>query len=160
MNATQRSTLFLKIALLAMGLAGLALCLLWLPGVAADTAETNPQTAYLRVPFLICAYVAAIPYFLALVQAYRLLTYIDGDQAFSTLSVRALLAIKRCAVTVSVLLAAGTLFAVLVESGATGVVRLGCIVVLASSVIATFAAVLQRLLQEAVAIKSEHDLTV
>ena len=43
---------------------------------------------------------------------------------------------------------------------APGVIFIGLVVPFASMVIAVFAAVLQRLLQEAIDIKSENDLTV
>ena len=39
-------------------------------------------------------YVAAIPFFVALYQAFKLLSYIDKNQAFSELSVKALKKIK------------------------------------------------------------------
>ena len=47
-----------------------------------------------------------------------------------------------------------------IEGDRAGVVMLGLLSILASSVIATFAAVLQKLLQEAIDIKLENDLTV
>ena len=43
---------------------------------------------------------------------------------------------------------------------APGIIVIGLVIIFASMVIAVFAAVLQRLLQEAIDIKSENDLTV
>ena len=43
---------------------------------------------------------------------------------------------------------------------APGIILIGMVVIFASMVIAVFAAVLQRLLQEAIDIKSENDLIV
>ena len=43
---------------------------------------------------------------------------------------------------------------------APGLILVGMVLIFASMVIAVFAAVLQRLLQEAIDIKSENDLTV
>ena len=43
---------------------------------------------------------------------------------------------------------------------APGVILIGMVIIFASMVIAVFAAVLQRLLKEAIDIKSENDLTV
>ena len=43
---------------------------------------------------------------------------------------------------------------------APGIILIGMVIIFASMVIAVFAAVLQRLLQEAIDIKSENDLTV
>ena len=43
---------------------------------------------------------------------------------------------------------------------APGIILIGMVIIFASIVIAVFAAVFQRLLQEAINIKSENDLTV
>ena len=48
-------------------------------------------------------YVSVIPFFVALYQAFKLLSYIDKNQAFSELSVKALKNIKYCAITISIL---------------------------------------------------------
>lgn len=155
------STNFLKVVVFLIGIVVLALCIFGLPGIASRDAEANPETAYLKYPFLVCAYVLSIPFFVALYQAFKLLTYIDRNKAFSELSVRALRYIKYCAITISVLIVLGIIFVILfIEGDRAGVIMLGLICTFASSVIATFAAVLQRLLQEAIYIKSENDLTV
>jgi hypothetical protein len=46
------------------------------------------------------------------------------------------------------------------KDDAPGATALGLVIILASIVIATFAAVLQKLLQDALDMKSENDLTV
>lgn len=70
--------------------------------------------------------------------------------------------IKYCAITISILhLFVLPLFYVFAElDDAPGVIFVGLVVPFASLVIAVFAAVLQKLLQEAIHIKSENDLTV
>ena len=103
----------------------------------------------------------SIPFFVALYQAFKLLIYIDRNKAFSELSVRALKVIKSCAITISAFIVAGIIFvAIFIEGDRAGVIVLGLICTFASSVIATFAAVLQKLLKDALDIKSENDLTV
>jgi biotin transporter BioY len=111
---------------------------------------------------LIYLYVTALPFYFALYQAFRLLNYIDQNKAFSELSVNALKLIKYCAVTISVLYAAGMpLFYLMAEiDDAPGIIVIGLVIIFASMVIAVFAAVLQKLLKEAIDIKSENDLTV
>jgi hypothetical protein len=132
-----------------------------LPGIASRDAEANPETDYLQYPFLVCAYVLSIPFFVALYQTFKLLIYIDRNKAFSELSVRALRYIKYCAITISILIVLGIIFVVIfIEGDLAGVIGLGLMCTFASSIIATFAAVLQRLLQEAIDIKSENDLIV
>ena len=107
-------------------------------------------------------YVSVIPFFIALYQAFKLLSYIDKNQSFSELSVTSLKKIKFCAITISGLYVVIMPFVFLVADldDAPGLIIIGMVPVFASMVIAVFAAVLQRLLQEAIHIKSENDLTV
>ena len=158
----QGSTLFLKIAVFIIGTPVLALCIFGLPGMAARDAAAHPETAYLQYPFLIGAYITVTPFFVALYQAFKLLRYIDKNKAFSDLSVKALKKIKYCAITISILhVLVWPLFYIFAEiDDAPGVIFIGLVVPFASMVIAVFAAVLQKLLQEAINIKSENDLTV
>jgi hypothetical protein len=161
MKRKQGSTIFLKVVLFLLGITVLALCIFGLPGIASRDAEANPETAYLQYPFLVCAYVLFTPFFFALYQAFKLLAYIDRNKSFSELSVRSLRYIKYCAITISILIVLGIIFvAIFIEGDRTGVIMLGLIGTFASSVIATFTAVLQKLLKEAIKIKSENELTV
>jgi hypothetical protein len=156
----QRSTLFLKIAVFIIGTPVLALCIFGLPWLANN--PVNPDYAHILYPILIIMYVSVIPFFVALYQAFKLLSYIDKNKAFSEISVKALNKIKYCAITISGLYVVGMpFFYILAElDDAPGIILIGLVVIFASMVIAVFAAVLQRLLQEAIDIKSENDLTV
>jgi hypothetical protein len=150
------STLFLRGVVLLIALVVLALCLFVLPaGLMSD------NTGYYR-PLLAGLYLPAVPFFFALYQAWRLLDFIDKNKAFSKLSVEALQRIKYCALIISGLYAAGMpyIFYVGDRDDAPGAVAIGLVIVGASFVIATFAAVLQKLLESGRKIKSENDLTV
>ena len=149
------STLFLKSVISLIGIAVLALCFLF-------TLEVTKAGGALFLPILIIMYVTAIPFFSALYQALKLLGYIDKNTAFSELSVKALRNIKYCAITISALCVAGMpfLFSVADKDDAPGVVGFGLVFILASIVVATFAALLQRLVQNGLDMKSENDLTV
>ena len=156
------TTLFLKIAVILIGIPVLALCIFLVPGIASFAAELYPDIAYMKYLVLIDMYAAAIPFYFALYQAFKLLSYIDKNQAFSELSVKALKNIKYCAITISSLYVLGMpLFYLMAEIvDAPGIILIGLVIIFASMVIAVFAAVLQKLLQEAIDIKSENDLTV
>ncbi|UOE62400.1 DUF2975 domain-containing protein [Priestia filamentosa] len=160
----QSSTLFLKIAVFIIGIPVLALCIFWLPWIATKDAAAHPETAYLQYPFLIGAYITVTPFFLALYQSLKLLSYIDQNKVFSELSVRALKYIKYCAITISTLIVVGIISGFILIAGEgediTGFISLGLMLTFASMVIAVFAAVLQRLLQKVIDIKSENDLIV
>jgi hypothetical protein len=156
----QGSTIFLKIAVFLIGTPVLALCIFGLPWLANN--PVNPDYAHILYPIVIGIYVSVIPFCVALYQAFKLLSYIDKNQAFSELSVKALRNIKFCAMTISGLYVVILPFVYLVAEldDAPGLIIVGMAPILASMVIAVFAAVLQRLLQEAINIKSENDLTV
>ncbi|MBP3047440.1 DUF2975 domain-containing protein [Bacillus subtilis subsp. subtilis] len=149
-------------ALVLIGIPILALCIFLVPKIANYSAELFPNIAYIKYLVFIYLYVTAIPFYFALYQAFKLLSYIDKNKAFSGLSVRALKNIKYCAVTISIFYAAGMpVFYLMAEiDDAPGIIVIGLIIIFASMVIAVFAAVLQKLLKEAIDIKSENDLTV
>ncbi len=152
----QVSTLFLKLVVSTIGIVVLGLCVFLLQAAIASEEARD------FLPVLLGMYVAAIPFFLALYRTLKLLVYIDKREAFSDSSVKALSSIKLCAIAVSAVYAAMMPFIVYVadKDDAPGFTALGFVIILASIVIATFAAVLQRLLQDAIDIKSENEFTV
>ncbi|RKL65394.1 hypothetical protein CR203_20820 [Salipaludibacillus neizhouensis] len=156
------TTLFLRIALIIIGIPVLALCLFLVPEIANFAAELYPDIAYIKYLIFIDLYATAIPFYFALYQAFKLLSYIDKNKAFSELSVRALKVIKYCAFTISLLYVVGMplFFLIAEKDDAPGIILLGMVMIFASMVIAVFAAVLQKLLKNAIDIKSENDLTV
>ena len=156
----QGTTLFLKIALFLIGIPVLTLSIVG--GIWLVNHPANPAYAHMLYPIVIGMYVSSIPFYMALYQAFKLLGYIDRNKAFSELSVKALKVIKKCALTISTvyLVMLPFVFLVAQSDDAPGLVLVGMVPIFASMVIAVFAAVLQRLLQEAIDIKSENDLTV
>lgn len=155
------STFFLRGVVFLIGVIVLALCILL--GYQVLTGEMNPESAYLQYLFLFGLYATTIPFFFALYQTLKLLSYIDKNKAFSELSVKALKNIKYCATTISILYATTVMPFILhvaQEDDAPGLGALGLVITLAPIVVAVFAAVLQKLLKNAIDIKSENDLTV
>lgn len=160
MKRKQVSTIILRLVIFLIGILVLALYIFMVPWMANKAAENYP--VYWVYPILIAVCVTAIPFFFALYQTLKLLSHIDRNIAFSELSVKALRIIKYCAVTISILHVACLpfLYFIAEKDDAPGIIILGLIIPFASSVIATFAAVLQKLLKEAIDIKSDNDLTI
>ncbi|MFS0774865.1 DUF2975 domain-containing protein [Neobacillus sp. 3P2-tot-E-2] len=156
----QGTTLFLKLAVILIGLPVLALGIFGVPWLAKN--PVNPDYAHMLYPIVLGMYISAIPFYMALYQAFKLLGYIDKNEAFSEKSVKALNKIKKCAITMSILFVLIIPFVYLVADldDAPGLIIIGMVPIFASIVISVFAAVLQRLLQQAIDIKSENDLTV
>ena len=158
-SMTRGATIFLRVVISLIAMAAFAVCIFPLPRMVTQEAAKTPDTAWLVYLFLVGAYIMAVLFFVALYQAFKLLTYIDRNKAFSELSVRALRHIKHSAISISLLMVAG-IAAVMVLSAGTGediagIVAMGLLLTFASSVVATVAAVLQRQVQKAIDLKKQ-----
>lgn len=157
------STWFLKLAVFVIGAPVLAFCISMVPVIVRNVgAGMLSGWDLVNLGILTIIYLTAIPFYMALFQTFKLLGYIDKSKAFSELSVKALMKIKKYAMIISGLYVVGLpLFYMFAEfDDAPGVVIVGMMLVFTPLVIAVFAAVLQRLLQEAIHFKAENDLTV
>jgi hypothetical protein len=94
------STAFLQVVIVLIGIGALAL-MLWEPHVEGRNAHATLFQIYFNDPFLAYAYIASIPFFVALYQALKVLGDIARNEAFSQRSVRALRIIKYCALAVA-----------------------------------------------------------
>jgi hypothetical protein len=153
-------TTFLKGVLVLMASIAVT-ALLWFPQTEGRAANLDLLSIY-SDPFIIYIYVASLPFFATLYQSFRLLGYIEKNKAFSQISVNALRNIKYYALTLSGLIAAAMSYIAITskEDDPAGAIAMSIVIIFASIVIATAAAVFQKLLQNAVDIKSENDLTV
>ena len=153
------STIFLRLVISLIAIGALAVCIFPLPRMIAKEAAKTPDTAWQIYLFLIGAYFQAALFVFALYQAFKLLNYIDGNKAFSELSVRALRHIKRSALTIGLLMVAGIAWLLVLSAGtgedSAGPVMIGIIGTFASSVVAALAAVFQTQVQKAIEPKKE-----
>ena len=154
------STLFLKFVICLIGLGALIL-LIWFPQLEGRAANLDLINIYLD-PLIIYTYIGSIPFFVALYQAIKLLGYVDGNKVFSQASVDAVKKIKYCAIAFFGFILLGILYirVSVVDDDPAGVTAMSIFITFATIIVATAAAVFQRLLQNAVDIKSENDLTV
>ena len=154
------ATLFLRAVLVLIGIGALAL-LLWEPHLEGRNAHATLFAIYFKDPFLAYAYVASIPFFIGLYQAFKVLGYAGRNKEFSPSAVRSLRTIKYCAIAIIGFVAVGEVIIMFGNSDdRAGGVFIGILIIFASIVVATAMAVLERGLQNAVAMKSENDLTV
>jgi hypothetical protein len=159
---TRTSTLFLQGAIILLGIGALAL-LLWEPQIEGVNAHaTTFSQIYLDDPFLALVYAGSILFFIALYQAFKVLGYAGQNKIFSQASVKALRTIKYCAIAIIGFVAAEEIF-IMLNHGSddpAGGVFMGILITFGSIVIATAAAVFEKLLQSAVEMKTEQDFTV
>jgi hypothetical protein len=156
------SIIFLQVVIVFLGIGVLA-ALLWEPQLEGRNVNATQFEIYFKDPFLAYIYLAFVPFFIGLYQAFRMLGYARRDEIFSQRSVRALRTIKYCAVTTAVLILGAQAYIFIFVRGTddiAGGVMMGAIIIFVSAIFATAAAVFERILQNAVDIKSENDLTV
>src|SRR6202795_4907599 len=154
-------SLFLRAVLVLIGIGALAL-MLWEPHIEGRNAHATLFEIYFKDPFLAYAYIASIPFFIALYQAFKVLGYAGQNKVFSEAAVKALRTIKYCALAIIGFVVVEEIF-IMLNHGSddpAGGVFMGVLITFGSIVIATAAAMFERILQNAVDIKSENDLTV
>jgi hypothetical protein len=154
------SIFFLRAVILLLGALVLA-GMLWEPQIEGRNVNADQMTIYFRDPFLAYAYVGSLPFFFGLYQGFKLLGYVGRGEAFSPAAVKALRSIKYCALAVIGFIAGAEVYIMFgVSDDRAGPVAMGIFACFIGVVTATAAAVLERVLQNAVVLKSENDLTV
>ncbi len=158
------STLFLKAVLIIIAIGMFVFAYFAFPSIWKGLPIEWPAltTTSFLYPGMIGIFATALPFLFALFQAFKLLQYIDANQAFSELSIKALRSIKFSAIAMTVLYATALplIFLVAELDDAPGLILIYSAFAGAPLVVATFAAVLQKLVQNAIDLKSENDLTI
>jgi hypothetical protein len=153
------STIFLRIVIVLIGIAALAF-MIWEPHVEGVNAHATVFQMYFN-SFVAYAFMASIPFFVALYQAFKLLGYVGQNRVFSQEAVKALRTMKYCALAIIGFVAVSAIFMINGDrDDRPAGVFMRLLVTFPSIVVATAAAMFERILQNAVEIKSENDLTV
>ncbi len=154
------STLFLKAVILLIAVSAVA-GLVRFPQTEGAAQGLDLISIYTD-PFIIYTYVGSIPFFVGLYQAFKLLNLIEANKAFSQAAVNTLRNTKYASLSLIGFIALALFYIRFFAQGddPAGPTMVGIIASFAVAVIATAAAVFQKLLQNAVDLKSENDLTV
>lgn len=157
------SILFLQAVVILIGIGILAL-MLWEPHIEGRNLHATLFEVYFKDPFLIYAYTASVSFFVGLYQVFKLLGYIGKNNVFSQNSVKALRTIKYCAIVLIIFILGAEAYFFIVQSGKgediAGGVAMGFFMIFISVTIATSSALFEKILQNAVDMKSENDLTI
>jgi hypothetical protein len=154
------STIFLQVVIVLIGIGALAL-LLWEPHVEGVNKHATVFEIYFKDSFLAYVYIGSIPFFAALYQAFKVLGYAEQNKIFSQAAVKALRTIKYCAIAIIGFVAVSVIFMMFSDpDDRPAGVFMRILITFPSIVVATAAAMFERILRNAVEIKSENDLTV
>lgn len=155
------STVFLQAVVVLVAILALFL-LIRMPMTEGRAAHLDIFHIYTD-PFILYGYAASIAFFVALYKAFRLLGYVGQGRMFSTEAVLALRSIKHCAIVLCILIVAAGIYIILShpkDDDPAGFLAMCMITTFVGIVVATVAAIFQKILQNAIDIKSENDLTI
>lgn len=102
-------TVLLQILIVLIGICALAF-LLWEPHIEGRNAHATLFEIYFKDPVLAYAYLASIPFFGGLYQAFKALGYVRQDKTYSPATLKALRTIKYCAIAVIAFVAVSVTF--------------------------------------------------
>lgn len=155
------SIVFLQVVIVLIGIVAIAI-LLWFPQTEGRAANLDLLSIYLD-PFILYGYATSIAFFVALYKAFKLLGYIGQNKVFTSNAVKTLKSIKYCAIIISILIVLAGLYIRLFhhkEDDPAGFLAICIVTTFVAIVVATTAAIFEKLLQTAIDMKSENDLTI
>ena len=154
------AAIFLQILIVLFG--GMVLAALLIgPQFEGRNSNANFFETYFTDPFLAYVYLASVPFFVALFQAFRALGYIRQNNIFSQAGAAALRIIKYCGLLVAASTVAAEVY-IIISARATnddsaGAVMLGAIVIVVSAAAAATAAACEKILRKAETKPSSFD---
>ena len=155
------SIIFLQAVIVLIGIVALTI-LIRFPLTEGRAAHLDLFSIY-SDPFILYGYAVSIAFFVALYKAFRLLGYIGQNEVFSSNSVKTLKSIKYCAIVLSILIVAAGLYIKISHNkkdDPAGFLAICIVTTFVSIVVATAAAIFEKILQNAIDMKSENDLTI
>ena len=155
------SIIFLQAVIVLIGIVALSIMIRF-PMMEGRAQNLDLFSIYFD-PFILYGYASSIAFFVALYKAFRLLGYIGQNKLFSPTSVRTLRSIKYCAIITSILIVMAGLYIRIFhdkEDDPAGFLAICIVTTFISVAVATAVAVLEKLLQNAVDMKTENDLTI
>ena len=155
------SILFLQAVIVLIGIVALFI-LVRFPLTEGKARNLDLLSIYFD-PFILYGYASSIAFFVALYKAFKLLGYIGQNKLFSRNSVRTLRSIKYCAILLSILIVMAALYIRIFhnkEDDPAGFLAMCIVITFISIAVATAVSVLEKILQNAVDMKSENDLTI
>lgn len=150
--------LFLQAVVVLIGIVALAV-LIRFPLTEGRAANLDLFSIY-SDPLILYGYAMSVVFFVALYKVFKLLGYIGQNKVFSLDSVRTLTSIKHCAIVLSISIVAAGLYIKIFhnkEEDPAGFLAICIVTTFVSIVVATAAAVFEKIVQKGVDIKSENE---
>ena len=151
---------WLKAALIAVGLCGLAVCALILPSCAQSVLDAYPEMKDRYWAWLIFLWITALPCFAALIVGWRIAHNIGRDRSFSNENARHLKRISQLAAGDTAFFFAGNVLLMLLNMSHPGVLLASLLISLVGVAVTVAAAALSHLVLKAALLQEQSDLTI
>ncbi len=133
---------------------------LFVPAIAAETAQANPELAYLRWPCLVFFWCALAVVVAALGYAYQIFADIGRDRSFSAKNARRLRFISHLALGDTVAWLIGTVVLTILAPMHPMILFVMLAVLVVGAAVTVAASVLSHLTLKAADLQDENDLTI
>lgn len=157
----RNSILFLQAVIVLVGIVVLSIMIRF-PLTEGRARNLDLFSIYFD-PLILFVYVSSIAFFVALYKAFKILGYIRQNKLFTLNSVKTLRSIKYCAIILSILIVMDGVYIAIFhneEDDPAGFLAMCFVITFITIVVATAVAVLEKILQNAVDMKTENDLTI
>ena len=151
---------WLKIIIIGVGLAGLAVLFVIIPSLGQGIVGQNPEFDYCYYPWLILFWVCGLPCYAALVLGWKIAVNIGNDRSFSRENAHYMSWISALAAIDAVLFFTMNVVFLLLNMNHPGIFLLSLIVVFIGVAISVAAAALSHLVMKAAELQEQSDLTI
>lgn len=153
-------SIVLKFLVSLAAVMGLVLCFWFAPVLGRMMAETEPRLAYLYWPCLIYIWIACIPVYMALFEAWQIFSNIGKNRSFIRENVHRLKKITKLSIAEVLLYFLAAVILLMVDLVSFNVFVAIFIILFASMFVSVCASVLSHLVSKAVELQDESDLTI
>lgn len=143
------STIFFQIIIILVGISALAF-MLYEPHLEGRNVGATNFDIYFKDPFLACAYVASVFFFITLYKVFKILGYVRENKRVSQETVKALKVIQYCAMIIIGFVIVREVYIGIVVRGTddiAGGVAMGVFIALISGIVVITTVMLQKSLQ-------------
>lgn len=151
---------WLKGIIIGVALCGLVIYALVIPSVGLSVAAANPEFTNCYYPWLIFICITALPFYAALVLAWKVAANIGRDRSFTMENARWIKSIAVLAVADAMFFFIGNVVLLLLNMSHPGIALLSLIVVFAGIAIAIASAALSYLVKKAALLQEQSDWTI
>lgn len=151
---------WLKLIIIGVGICGLIVFAVVVPMLAKTMIDSYPEFSNYRWPWMILIWIMAVPCYMVLILAWKIVTNIGLDRSFSVENAKLFKWIAVLAIIDSVILFVGNLIFLFLNMTQPSIVLISFIVEFFGIAISVVAAALSHLVNKAADLQDQSNLTI